>query len=113
MKKAYLDRAVGLLLACLIAFPAGMTALADDSGGTENPGASDGIVMASDGSHFDTGGRFIVDSAEALTALSEYCSLDSRSEGLRVVVTDDISLTGRISSRYRILRGALTAGSTQ
>lgn len=94
MKKAYLNRTLSLLLACLIAFPAGMTALADDSGGTENPGATDGIVMASDGSHFDTGGRFIVDSAEALTALSEYCSLDSRSEGLRVVVTDDISLVG-------------------
>lgn len=94
MKKAYLDRAVSLLLACLIAFPAGMTALADDSGSKENPGASDDIVMASDGSHFDTVGRFIVDSAEALTALSEYCSLDSRSEGLRVVVTDDISLSG-------------------
>ena len=63
MKKAYLDRAVSLLLACLIAFPAGMTALADDSGSKENPGATDDIVMASDGSHFDTGGRFIVDSA--------------------------------------------------
>ncbi len=38
MKKAYLNRTLSLLLACLIAFPAGMTALADDSGSTENRG---------------------------------------------------------------------------
>ena len=94
MKKAYFDRAVSLLLACLIAFPAGMTALADDTGTTESAGASNDVVMASDGSRFDTEGRFVVDSAEALMALSDYCSLDSRSDGLRVIVTKDISLVG-------------------
>ena len=66
MKKAYLDRTLSLLLACLIAFPAGLTALADDTGTADT---SSDVVMSSDGSHFDTGGRFIVDSAEALTAL--------------------------------------------
>ena len=94
MKKAYLNRTLSLLLACMIAFPAGLTALADDTGTTESAGASDDVVMASDGSRFDTEGRFVVDSAEALMALSDYCSLDSRSDGLRVIVTKDISLVG-------------------
>lgn len=99
-------RTVSLLLTAALSLPLGAVVRAEDA--AEKTGTADRERDYSE--YFDESGAFVIDDAESMEALTEYCSLDSRSEGLKVTLAKSITLSGEEFEPIPYFAGSFDGG---